>query len=177
MPFFNSASFQIQRSEYDSVALSNLDCGQLQVSLNWSNPARHPVNPGFTRMHAIKSEERTGSLTFNPSSLGGSTTKSCEAQACGIEVFAGALTSHFDMICPAPRDIDISNPIPCSADSRGPKKSRFPRDQAFCEEMIQSNRALGQSCLESSGDIFKNMGTVSAVKDVEAIRLAVDDGN
>ncbi|KIW86891.1 uncharacterized protein Z519_12512 [Cladophialophora bantiana CBS 173.52] len=43
--------------------------------------------------------------------------------------------------------------------------------------MVKHNNAFGQSCLDLSGDFFKHVDTTSVAKNMEAIRVALNDGN
>ena len=172
----NAPPFHIQWSKCDPAALPNLECGQVEVPLDWSNPHGPQITLGIMRIPATDPKTRIGSLMFNPGGPGGAATEFCEAQAKGTHVFREALTSHFDIVCPDPRGIGTSSPISCSADLWNRPQSVYPTDQTSYEKMVQANKAFGESCLELSGDIVKHVDTTSVARDIEAVRLGLKDG-
>ena len=172
----NNHSFQIQWANCPGEMPSNLDCGQFQVPLDWSKPNGAQITLGMTRVNATDNSARIGSLVFNPGGPGGIATQFCQYQAMGVQIFSEATNKHFDIICPDPRGIGTSSPIRCDPDLWNQRQSLFPKDNASFEEMVQHNRAFGESCLNLTGDLFKHVDTTSVAKDIEAIRRALNDG-
>jgi pimeloyl-ACP methyl ester carboxylesterase len=72
-----------------------------------------------------------------------------------------------------PRGMGLSTPIQCSIDLWNERASLFPTTQSEFDELVSHNKALGESCIELSGNIVKHVDTVSVAKDFEAVRLAL----
>ncbi|KAK4944652.1 hypothetical protein LTR10_016086 [Elasticomyces elasticus] len=169
--------FQIQWSNCTTNDPPNLDCGQIQVPLDWSQPDGEQITLGISRVKATgSSSSRVGSLIFNPGGPGSPATEFCEYQAAGTPVFSKAISEHFDIICPDPRGVGTSSPISCDPGLWNQKQSLFPQSEAEFAEMVKHNKAFGQSCLDLSGGVFSHVDTTSVAEDMEAIRIALNDG-
>ncbi|EXJ53555.1 uncharacterized protein A1O5_13226 [Cladophialophora psammophila CBS 110553] len=150
----STASIQLPWANCTTNNLQNLECAQIQVPIDWSQPQGKQITLGISRVKATgSSASRVGSLIFNPGGPGGIATEFCEYEAAGIPIFSKAIREHLDIVCPDPRG-----------------------NEAEFEEMVKHNRAFGQSCLDLSGDLFKHVDTTSVAKDMEAIRAALNDG-
>jgi pimeloyl-ACP methyl ester carboxylesterase len=167
--------FKIHWSSCSPNMPSNLDCGQLQVPLDWSQPSGKQIMLGMKRVKA-NSTTRIGNLIFNPGGPGGVATEFCQYQAAGFEVFSKESSAHFDIICPDPRGIGTSTPVLCDPDLWNQRQSVFPKDVKDFEEMVKINKAFGKSCLDRTGDLLRHVDTTSVVRDLEAIRIALNDG-
>ncbi|KAI1385698.1 Alpha/Beta hydrolase protein [Hypoxylon trugodes] len=172
----NSTSFKIDWKSCGDDVPSGADCGQIEVPLDWSQPQGQQITLGIMRIKATNASTRLGSLIYNPGGPGGAATAFCGYQLQGKPIFGEALTSHFDIICPDPRGIGTSSPISCDPDLWNQRQTLFPEDSASFQQMIEHNRAFGQSCLDRSGDIVKHVDTISVARDMEAIRIALNDG-
>lgn len=167
--------FKIHWSSCSPNMPSNLDCGQLQVPLDWSQPSGKQIMLGMKRVKA-NSTTRIGNLIFNPGGPGGVATEFCQYQAAGFEVFSKESSAHFDIICPDPRGIGTSTPVLCDPDLWNQRQSVFPKDVKDFEEMVEINKAFGKSCLDRTGDLLRHVDTTSVARDLEAIRIALNDG-
>lgn len=172
----NHTSFKIDWGSCGDGTAPNTDCGRIQVPLDWDHLSGRQISLGMMRVRTASNATRVGSLIFNPGGPGGVATKYCGYLSQGFPVFSSTTAAHFDIICPDPRGIGTSNPISCDPELWNQRQTLFPEDPTSFENMVDHYRAIGQSCLDLSGDIVKYVDTVSVAKDVEAIRIALGEG-
>ena len=130
----------------------------------------------MNRVKASNNGTRIGSVLYNPGGPGGIATAQCEAQALGYPVFGDVVPAHFDIICPDPRGVGTSSSVLCDPDLWNQRPSLYPKDKASFDALVEHNKAFGQSCLDKSGELFKHVDTISVVRDLEAIRVALGEG-
>lgn len=153
-----------------------LECAELQVPLDHSQPQGTQVTVGMNRLRATGPTPRIGSLIFNPGGPGGSGSAFVALEAAGTRVFSPAIRERFDLIGMDPRGVGTSTPVQCDPAIWNDPVSRFPRDQAEYDALVAHNRALGESCLRLTGPLLGHVDTVSVARDMEAVRVALDDG-
>lgn len=169
-------SFQIQWGTCPGFSPPNLECGQLQVPVDWSSPDGESITIGLSRVNATNPAAKIGSLIYNPGGPGVAVNQICLGQAFGVPLFSQALSEHFDIICPDPRGVGTSTPVKCDPEVWNEGVSLFPSTEAEFEELVAANKAKGDSCLNLTGALLKHMDTISVAKDFEALRIALDDG-
>ena len=153
-----------------------LECAELQVPLDASEPGGAQITIGMNRLKATDPARRIGSLIFNPGGPGGPGSSFVGLEASGTRVFSPALRERFDVIGMDPRGVGTSTPVRCDPAIWNAPVSRFPRDAAAFERLAAHNRALSESCLRLTGPLLGHVDTVSAARDIEAVRLALGDG-
>lgn len=97
-----------------------------------------------------------------------------------INNVSGASTSlreHFDLIGPDPRGTGLSAPIKCDPDLWNQRVSNQPKTKAEFDSMVAHWHKLGLDCMKRTGASFNHSDTISAVHDLEAIRLALGEGS
>lgn len=156
--------------------IPNLKCGQLTVPLDWSKPHGKQITLAVNKVKASDPSKRIGSVVVNPGGPGGSGTQVCQKQAQGNLIISETTNEYFDIVCPDPRGVGNSAPIRCDYSLWNQRLSLFPTDPASYNELLKHNKAFGQSCLDLSGDIVNHVDTLSVVKDVEALRVALGEG-
>lgn len=70
----------------------------------------------------------------------------------------------------------MSSPIKCDPAVWNERPTWFPATQEEFDKMVARNKAIGQSCLNLTGPLLGHIDTTSAARDMEALRLALDDG-
>jgi pimeloyl-ACP methyl ester carboxylesterase len=153
-----------------------LQCTTLQVPLNWAAPSQGNITLAIARLQALDQRKRIGSLFWNAGGPGQSAIPWVEGQASGTPYFTENLVGHFDIIGMDPRGIGSSTRIKCDPDIWNERVSYFPTTEAEYEAVKSHNRRLGKSCLERSGPLVGFMDTMSVARDMEAVRIALDDG-
>lgn len=149
-----------------------LDCGELQVPLDWGDPSGKKITLGMVRAQAADASKRLGNLIFNPGGPGSAASQFVE-EAAGV--FTAGVLEHFDIIGLDPRGVGLSSRIQCDPDIFNERVSVFPSDQASFTKMVKKQRALGESCLSLTGPLLGHIDSVSVARDVEAVREALGD--
>lgn len=154
-----------------------LSCGTMQVPLNWDNPHQGNISLGIIRFKSAETSSRVGNLFLNFGGPGGSSVKYISKSALGTRsYFSPNLLKHFDLIGLDPRGVGISSPIRCDPALWNQKHTWFPSTEAEFEKMVARNKAIGQSCLNLTGPLLGHIDTISAARDMEALRLALNEG-
>ena len=158
------------------LAGPKLQCAELSVPLNYSDPNSKNISVGLSRVQASDSSKRIGSLIINPGGPGVAANTLLAGQALGYPLFSKNLSSVFDLIGLDPRGIGLSTPIECDADLWNKRSTSFPSSQDEYDEMNATNTALWESCLNKTDELLYNVDTRSVAQDLELIRQALDDG-
>jgi hypothetical protein len=66
--------------------------------------------------------------------------------------------------------------VRCSLPVITPESTLFPKTEQQFQQLRQHNREVGQSCLDEAGELVRHMGSVSVVRDHEALRMALGEG-
>ncbi|KAF2083651.1 alpha/beta-hydrolase [Saccharata proteae CBS 121410] len=163
-----------------STATPNIQCANFTVPLDWNNRHEGTITLGLNKLPASDPENRIGSVIYTPSGPGGVATQSIEsaaaAEALGLQVFTSGVRKHFDLIGLDPRGVGKSTPVRCNATLYNERVSIFPTDASSFEKLVEHNKALGKSCLEMTGHLLAHIDTVSVARDMEAVRVALNDG-
>ena len=154
----------------------SLLCAQLEVPLDYDNPQRKTITLGLTKLPALSSTTRVGSLLFNPGGPGSPASASLAIAAQGVAVFTPGVRNRFDIIGLDPRGVGLSTPLDCDPAIANERVSLFPTDEASFQKLLAHNKAYGQSCIERTGDLIYHIDAKSVARDMEAIRVALGDG-
>ena len=159
--------------ENRAVLESGLDCATVKVPLSYDDPAGELIDLVLTRLPARDRAKRVGALLYNPGGPGGSGNEIIAAEALIGGIFPAALRDRFDLIGFDPRGVGASTPVRCDPAVYNQDVPFFPENEAEFAARVAYNRALGASCRELTGPLLANIDTVSAARDIEAIRLAL----
>jgi pimeloyl-ACP methyl ester carboxylesterase len=160
----------------DVAALSDLQCGTLEVPLDPAEPSGEQIKLAVARSAATgTSEERIGSLVLNPGGPGGS----------GIEFLAGAapafpesLTDRFDLVSFDPRGVGQSTPVRCIDDATKDEQldgDLSPDTDEEVQAAIRDQQEFLEGCEQRSGDMLEHMSTADVAADVDVLREALGD--
>jgi pimeloyl-ACP methyl ester carboxylesterase len=147
-----------------------VQCGTLQVPLDWSKPNGERVPIAVARRPADNPGARIGTLFYNPGGPGDPATRYI---LNAPTFFSQTLLSRFDLVAMDPRGMGGSVQVRCGVNPLAADVFLFPRTEAQFERLRQHNRAVGQSCLQRSGALLRNMDTATVARDHEALRLAL----
>jgi pimeloyl-ACP methyl ester carboxylesterase len=153
--------------------LSGLECASVSVPLDYANPGGDQITVAFNRLPARDAPNRIGPLIVNPGGPGGSGMELVLGAALGLPLFGDDIRDRFDIIGMDPRGVGASTPVKCDPDLYNQPVSLFPENEAEYEALLAYNRALGESCLAMTGPLLGHIDTVSAARDIEAVRLAL----
>jgi pimeloyl-ACP methyl ester carboxylesterase len=156
-----------------SLAGTGLQCAAVPVPLDYADPDGPRIEIGIARLPARDPARRIGNLFVNPGGPGASGVEWAIGAALGLPLMSDALRDRFDVIGFDPRGVGTSTPVLCDPDLFNEEVSLFPRNQAEFDALVAHNRAFGESCLRMTGPLLAHIDTVSAARDIEAVRLAL----
>src|SRR4051794_6769000 len=153
---------------------SNLQCAQLAVPLDYSDPGGAQITLGFNRLRAQDRAHRVGSLIINPGGPG-SASLAVAVEAAGGHLWDPALHQRFDLIGMDPRGIGMSTPVRCDPAVYNRPVSPLPTTQAGFDQLTAWAGAFGASCLRMTGPLLAHVDTGSLARDMERLRQALGE--
>ena len=178
---FATASAAIQWANCSSSqvpdASPGLQCAELHVTLNWTDPQGENITVGLTRLKATDSANRIGSLVFSPGGPADPASPLLAAQAAGLSLFPQNITTVLDLIGFDPRGVGpISTPITCDPEVFNRRLSYYPTCEDEYNDIVSANQAAWSNCADLTGPLLFNVDSRSVARDLEALRVALDEG-
>ncbi|RYC56614.1 hypothetical protein CHU98_g9589 [Xylaria longipes] len=152
-----------------------LTCATFRVPLDWNDiqsQKNETVELGMVRREAEDKARRIGYLFVNPGGPGGQATSTVASRG---DSFDPEIRARFDIIGLDPRGVGISTPVQCDPEVFNRRVKFMPKTEDEYEALVQYNKDLGASCLEKTGPLLEFVDTISAVKDHEAVRVALGE--
>ncbi|GAP85635.1 putative tap domain protein [Rosellinia necatrix] len=152
-----------------------LTCATFRVPLDWSSArarGNETVELGMVRLEAEDKASRIGYLFINPGGPGGQATSAVASVAARLDP---EIRAKFDVIGLDPRGVGISTPVQCDPALFNRRVKYMPTTEDEFEALVRHNKELGASCLEKTGPLINYVDTISAVKDHEAVRVALGE--
>ncbi|MFD9335395.1 alpha/beta hydrolase [Streptomyces sp. NPDC060028] len=148
-----------------------LQCASLRVPLDHDRPGGRLISLALTRVpHTAATSQ--GPLLVNPGGPGGSgrTLAGFVASALPKDVAA-----RYDVIGFDPRGVGKSEPtLDCGSGYFSPvRPDSVPLDQQTERANLERVRKFAESCQTKHADVLPYIGTVSAARDIEAVRIAL----
>ena len=150
----------------------SVECGTLQVPLDWAKPNGAKITVALARNPADDSQRRIGSLFVNP---GGPGAGGAQIAMFAEFVFSAELNARFDIVGIDPRGTAGSTPVRCDVELFPPDFTLFPRSEQQFRQMVRHNRMLGESCLRETGKLLGHVDAVSVARDMEAVRIGLGE--
>ena len=147
----------------------NLECGTINVPLNWDKFDGKKINLSFIRSKAKNDLKRIGTLIVNNRGPGSESIKL--ANYMSTHSIYKDIAEHFDIIGMDPRGVGESTPIKCTKEWNG--NFSFPKNEIEFNELLNENGNYYDSCLEGSGEILNYVDTTIVARDLEALRFAL----
>jgi len=149
------------------------ECATVQVPVDWDNPAGEKLGVVIGRVKATEPEHRIGVLFLAPGGPGQS----------GIDIFTlgrsrlstGELRKRFDVVTWDQRGVGRSHEIKCSLDLLSQWPADYPSSEQAYQDLLAYNAKLGADCRSHTGPVFDHVDTLSAVRDLDAIRAALGE--
>ncbi len=165
----------IDTTGVDWEVCGNLECATVEVPLNWAEPDGETIEIAFNRHRARDASNRIGSLLINPGGPGGSGK---DLTSYFVSIAGDDVVDRFDVVGFDPRGVGSSTPIDC-----GPADvidAQYVADPILTTEAeVEAARAaiteFALNCRELSGPVIEYMDTVSAARDMDALRDALGD--
>jgi pimeloyl-ACP methyl ester carboxylesterase len=143
------------------------------VPVDWTKPDGAKFNLAIGRLPALNPAQRVGVLFVHPGGPGSSGIDRYITQR-GIPDDS-PLHQRFDIVSVDPRGVGRSNPVVCSADLVGQTPTTFPANESEYQALLDFNARLAKDCRAHTGPLFDHVDTISAVRDVDAIRAALGE--
>ncbi|NDE60052.1 MAG: alpha/beta fold hydrolase, partial [Acidimicrobiia bacterium] len=154
---------------------SDLECGYVDVPIDYSDPNSEMTSIYVTRHLASNSDERIGTLLVNPGGPGFGGSIFAERAE---NIFSSDLIDRFDILGFDPRGTGESQPaIDCidDYDLYFAGGDITPDTQEEKDEIIDSTRTFTEECFARSGDILPYVGTNNVARDMDMIRRALGE--
>ncbi|MCK2244753.1 MULTISPECIES: alpha/beta hydrolase [unclassified Crossiella] len=149
-----------------------VDCGSVEVPVDWANPAGEKIQIGLARRKAKDPAKRIGAVLMDPGGPGGSGVASVK----GSEQFTEAVRARFDQVGFDPRGINTSSKLLCDSElASKATAARHPTSQADFDQLAALNRQLHDSCRANSGKLAEHVDNLNTVRDMDAIRAALGE--
>ncbi|MHC1560959.1 alpha/beta hydrolase [Actinomycetospora sp. C-140] len=155
-----------------------LQCGRMQVPLDYRAPQGRTASIAVLRHAAPASPERIGSLVLNPGGPGASGIQTAAYLASSLS--STEVGRRFDIVGFDPRGVGASEPaIRCL---NGPERDADRRDDdtdpspAGVASTEAEERQTVDLCSQRSGvDVLANVGTRDVAKDMDVLRATLGD--
>ncbi|WP_043262831.1 alpha/beta fold hydrolase [Streptomyces sp. CT34] len=154
---------------------ARLECATVTVPLDWSRPTGQKIDLAVDRLPATDPAKRIGVLLTNPGGPGGSGVQDVATEGAGPGPEFDILHERFDVIGFDPRGVGSSTPIRCPVPLRSASVSSFPTKESGYRQLLDANRRAGTECARRTGPLIHHVDTVSAARDIEAIRIALGE--
>lgn len=162
----------------DPARIPTAQCRTVSVPLDWSSADPQGAQAQLAVIRIPATGNRIGALFINPGGPGASAVDTVAGM--GAALAGSPLTDHFDLVGFDPRGVGHSTPeLRCRTDAeidayrREPLTDYSPAGVAHIEDVY---RQFAQQCLDRMGAPFlANVGTASAVRDMDAVRAALGE--
>ncbi|MEU8774326.1 alpha/beta hydrolase [Streptomyces sp. NPDC048606] len=148
-----------------------LQCASLKVPLDHDAPAGRQISLALTRVPHTAARSQ-GPLLVNPGGPGGSGRALAGFVASALPKDVAA---QYDVIGFDPRGVGRSEPaLDCGGNHFKPvRPDSVPLDPAVERANLDRVRAFAESCQARHADVLPHIGTVSAARDLEVLRVAL----
>ncbi|MEV0901880.1 alpha/beta hydrolase [Actinoplanes sp. NPDC049802] len=148
-----------------------VQCGTMRVPLDWSAPLGPGLDITLARRPAGDRAARLGTLVVNPGGPGVSAVN----MALDHEYFGADVRRRFDIVGIDPRGAGRSAPILCDQNLVDQKPVPLFHTEADFQRAGDYNRRLAADCAARSGAVYRHADTISVVRDMEAVRIALGE--
>ncbi|MEU5878279.1 alpha/beta hydrolase [Spirillospora sp. NPDC047279] len=157
--------------------LKGLECGSLQVPLDYSRPGGKKIKLALTRAKATDTGNYQGIVLLNRGGPGGYGRDLPTRFATGSNGLPTAIGAQYDWIGFDPRGVAGSEPqLSCDPSYLYPGKARadyVPRTAAEERAWLARARTYAADCGRKYGDTLKHVNTKNVARDMDAIRAAL----
>lgn len=151
----------------------HLECGTMEVPLNYAQPEGEKISIAVSRIKARKAESRLGVMLLNP---GGPGSRGLDLPLYMEQVMPQSVRDRYDLIGFDPRGVGRSTPVSCgltraqSLELAPPiqKPEGFDATAAFMQQ-------VAAGCGTVSGARLPHMTTANTARDMNQIRQALGE--
>lgn len=157
-----------------------LTCATVPVPLDYAQPAGAKVNLLVSRRAAGDPAKRKGVLFINPGGPGSAASdrpgRMSKPNAQGATRLPKEVLDSYDLIGMDPRGVGLSEPLSCADPSflQGPVPD--PDNPANRTAIWDRWQSYARGCAEREGQRLPHMGTRNVAKDMNAVLLAMNEG-
>jgi len=152
-----------------------LECATLEVPLDHDEPDGQQIEIAVARKTANgPTDERIGSLVFNPGGPGGS---GIEALGFLPLTMSNEILARFDMVSFDPRGVGASTALTCDNDLDDEVTLLADGDDAGWADLLEDRETQLATCTDQTLELAAHVGTNNAARDMDLLREALgDDG-
>jgi len=159
-----------------------VECGLLDVPIDWAIPD-DPRRASIAFAVHRATGKRIGTYTFNPGGPGGAGVSTLPTWLTGFPygpsgALPPAVLRHFDVVAWDPRGVGASTPALEGCDGSatyGELPQAGPVDWTTVAQTYAASMATAlQACLAANPDLAPYLGTHYVIRDLEALRKALD---
>ncbi|WP_037673739.1 alpha/beta hydrolase [Streptomyces griseus] len=155
-----------------TTAYPKLQCASVKVPLDHDDPLGKQITLALSRVpHTAKTYQ--GPLLVNPGGPGGSGLTLAGFVASSLPE---AVAAQYDVIGFDPRGVGASKPaLDCAPGHFGPARpDSVPSTPAIERANLTRAKSFADACARKYADLLPYIDTVSAVRDMDAVRAALD---
>ncbi|MFB7368498.1 alpha/beta hydrolase [Streptomyces sp. NPDC056222] len=160
------------------TASSPFDCATVKVPLDYDDPGGRSIELAVVRRKATRSDQRIGTLFFNPGGPGGPGSVQMPEN---YESFPREVRERFDIVSWDPRGIGNSTAVNCfaspeeAAEWNASKAAGFPVGAKERAAFAAAYEELGRRCAQRDPELLRHVSTADTARDLEQLRRAVGD--
>ncbi|BBZ15276.1 alpha/beta hydrolase [Mycobacterium branderi] len=152
-----------------------LQCATILVPLDWADPTSGAITLALNRIPAADPAHRIGVLITNPGGPGNSGVDDVAQEGAGPGPELDIVSQRFDIIGLDPRGVAHSTPVRCPSPIHDPGLNTFPDSEQTYALLVAANRRAGQQCSQRTGPLIGHVDTISAARDIDAVRVALGE--
>jgi pimeloyl-ACP methyl ester carboxylesterase len=153
---------------------SDFQCAKIKVPLDYSKPDGESIEIAAIKLPTGSTKK--GSLLVNPGGPGGSGYDFVKGAAATN--ISDKVRANYDIVGFDPRGVKRSAPVTCltdpERDAYGAKIYALNSDAGLAAALAD-NKVIADKCIEKTGPLLGHVDTVSAAKDMDILRAAVND--
>jgi pimeloyl-ACP methyl ester carboxylesterase len=154
----------------------DLDCADVPVPVDWSNPDGDRLTLAVIRHRASKPDQRLGTILANPGGPGDTGVGLVRSGGDDIDKWGDG---RFDIVSWDPRGTHGSSPVHCfTSDEQEAafwQGAAIPSTPAESAAFAQRTTDLAQRCGAVMGDLLSHISTEDTVRDLDHLRELVGD--
>lgn len=149
------------------------ECAQLEVPIDWAQPNGTKFSLAIGRLPALDPAKRIGVLFAGQ---GGPGISGIDGYITGRRIpDSSPLRQYFDIVSYDPRGVARSNAVVCSTELLDQRGFKVPTNQAEFQALKDFNAAVAADCRDQTGPLFDHVDTISAVRDIDAVRQVLGE--
>ncbi|MCP3804093.1 alpha/beta hydrolase [Allokutzneria sp. A3M-2-11 16] len=149
------------------------ECAEIEVPIDWAKPTGEKFKLAIGRLPALDPQKRIGVLFAGP---GGPGVSGIDGYITGRRIPDNSpLRQHFDIVSFDPRGVSRSHQVRCSSELLNTPRWEVPKNEAQFKALRDVNAAIAADCRKHTGPLFDHVDTISAVRDIDAVRAVLGE--